>query len=744
MAETTHTSCSGTIAQCIIDLKLSKNSTDLELAISNVSNQSVGSELEKEEIQILIGEIMIDAKLVDNSKVRRRLKRLKESFEEKPIIESIEEDNNIIINNNNNNNNNNNGYVAPVYGEPNHVMEWSKANIGRVIGRGGETIQHLQNTTGAYIKIIQDSDPCIINIFGNEDMVNNVTKMINEIMDKQNRREKHANMVLLRESLPPQPTGPVIHSSSGGTMEQCIIDLNAAKVSSDVELAISTISNQSTGTENERTEIKNLLLVIMENTELSGNSKVKRRLKRLADSIEEIPEIIKSEPIINNNVDTNIDNGYINNRNYEKPSKTIECLKQYVGRVIGRGGETILMLQNTTGAYIKIMQATEPCEIVLSGNESSIAEAETMINEIINKNIKENEQQQKWLKKYNKFDDNNNNANDNVDSNIPAFIGSTCEECIKFLIEIKESKTSADVETVIASISSLVNANKETKDESKILLTDMLENKDLVSNAKIRRKVKRLLDSINEQASDVVVGNQNISSSNNNNNCNDIVDSNNPAFIGSTSEECIKFLIEIKESKTSADVETAIPLVSSLRNADSKTKKESKIILNEIIENEDLISNAKIRRKIKRLIESIEEKEVELEKKEKKEKIKKKKEPKTFDPNSIIVVYNPPPGAQLEDVIEKINNFKTSKDVEMAIENVKEGDGTTTTRRKLKRKLEQIITNESNKVIINNEARDKVKEVLNRLVGINGNGSKKMKVDTDGKTLLDIKNIDEN
>jgi far upstream element-binding protein len=53
----------------------------------------------------------------------------------------------------------------------------------------------------------------------------------------------------------------------------------------------------------------------------------------------------------------------------------MECEKGIVGRIIGRGGETINMLQGKSGAKIQIDQSIIPCKIMISGQPQNIAMA---------------------------------------------------------------------------------------------------------------------------------------------------------------------------------------------------------------------------------------------------------------------------------------------------------------------------------------------------------------------------------
>eukprot|EP00210_Caulerpa_lentillifera_P006748 g6448.t1 len=63
----------------------------------------------------------------------------------------------------------------------NRVVECPKSMIGRVIGKGGETIKTLQAQTGAVVHIQQDVDPCLITVSGSHQAVESASAMVEEI-----------------------------------------------------------------------------------------------------------------------------------------------------------------------------------------------------------------------------------------------------------------------------------------------------------------------------------------------------------------------------------------------------------------------------------------------------------------------------------------------------------------------------------------------------------------------------------
>ena len=59
-------------------------------------------------------------------------------------------------------------------------------------------------------------------------------------------------------------------------------------------------------------------------------------------------------------------------------TQTIPCPKSMVGRVIGKGGETIKALQQFTGAMIQIDQSQDPTRVTVAGDSYSVKMASSM------------------------------------------------------------------------------------------------------------------------------------------------------------------------------------------------------------------------------------------------------------------------------------------------------------------------------------------------------------------------------
>lgn len=67
-------------------------------------------------------------------------------------------------------------------------------------------------------------------------------------------------------------------------------------------------------------------------------------------------------------------------------TQSLSCPKSIVGRVIGRGGETIKMLQRQHQVNIQIEQAGDPTTVQATGPAANVAEALKHIKDIISGN----------------------------------------------------------------------------------------------------------------------------------------------------------------------------------------------------------------------------------------------------------------------------------------------------------------------------------------------------------------------
>ena len=64
-------------------------------------------------------------------------------------------------------------------------------------------------------------------------------------------------------------------------------------------------------------------------------------------------------------------------------TRSVECPKERVGKIIGRGGETIRGIQMATGARLQIDQTRQPCQVVMVGTDACVEACMQVVNEIL-------------------------------------------------------------------------------------------------------------------------------------------------------------------------------------------------------------------------------------------------------------------------------------------------------------------------------------------------------------------------
>ena len=72
----------------------------------------------------------------------------------------------------------------------------------------------------------------------------------------------------------------------------------------------------------------------------------------------------------------------------QRQQTVVDCPRSMVGRVIGKGGETIKALQQYTGAMIQIDQSCEPTKVTVAGSAQSLQLAVSMVRDIVAGNFK--------------------------------------------------------------------------------------------------------------------------------------------------------------------------------------------------------------------------------------------------------------------------------------------------------------------------------------------------------------------
>lgn len=214
--------------------------------------------------------------------------------------------------------------------------------VGRVIGKGGETIKALEAQNGARIQIDQETKQ--ITITGSVSAVASTVRAVTELLDAPAETQTIAPEASDAIDCPPGLVGRII--GRGG---ETIKGLQAA--------SMATISIDQNFPDGHPRKIH-----------ISGGAAaVANGRKLVLDLLEGGPST--AAQLLGSQFG---------------PGVSMDCPKEMVGRVIGRGGETIKGLQQHSGAKIQIDQTGNPCKVTMAGPPQAVAEAQRMINDIIN------------------------------------------------------------------------------------------------------------------------------------------------------------------------------------------------------------------------------------------------------------------------------------------------------------------------------------------------------------------------
>ena len=309
---------------------------------------------------------------------------------------------------------------------------------------------------------------------------------------------------------------------------------------------------------------------------------------------------------------------------------------------------------------------------------------------------------------------------------------------------IRSAKDPADVERVINALPSGGFGDSETLRD---LLNSIIENPELVNNAKLRRRVKRLVDTLLGSNATAVAEEVSVPVA-------PVIDSD--SYVPSSSSKYDKKIVEVSRQTTApqwekekaiplhipstdsaivtpivppprvitgsfagslkllevaastAQVEEAISDLCAESEGDDEIREAVRVRLEQLFADDSVVNNSKLRRRVKRLIDilaplSVVEEAVpevknahttalssssiitDVKKAKRKKKVHVKKED----------VKNPPCGPSLDGIIAEASSARTSDALTSVLSGVTGESGSCATRRTLKRILERVIKDDS-------------------------------------------------
>jgi predicted RNA-binding protein YlqC (UPF0109 family) len=274
-------------------------------------------------------------------------------------------------------------------------------DCGMVIGPGGKTISAIQKACGAKVQLDQTGEPRKLEISGDADACRNAENLVNKII-VEGGQVIHPNAMkggpLIKEIIECEPdyVGRVI--GKGGENIKEIQTRTGAKIN---------VHQDGCGpTQPRKIELTGTLLSIKDCVEL---------LKWVISNGPRLPPLIPGQygyvapqsmsmpqqnpygaPMSSSH---NASGSYGLAMSGQLPGVTlgsptgpgsvaviVDCPKEYCGRVIGKGGETIKTLERTTGARIQVDQnvpAGAPCKVNIAGAEANVSVAINMVQDVM-------------------------------------------------------------------------------------------------------------------------------------------------------------------------------------------------------------------------------------------------------------------------------------------------------------------------------------------------------------------------
>lgn len=217
------------------------------------------------------------------------------------------------------------------------------ALVGRLIGRGGETIRQMQQSTDTHIQIDHASQGTERKITITGKTQENVARAKAAILTTDSQDSSKT------VECPPSLVGKII--GRGGET------IRALQTASDARISV----NQDFPPEVPRQVI------------ITGKPEAVERAELMVN------ELIHGEPGSAQSVILRVCQKYGIGE-----TDLVLAPKMVIGRIIGRGGETIKNIQKVSGATVQIDQSDDPCKISISGQQSTVDQAKALISEIMN------------------------------------------------------------------------------------------------------------------------------------------------------------------------------------------------------------------------------------------------------------------------------------------------------------------------------------------------------------------------
>lgn len=277
---------------------------------------------------------------------------------------------------------NTSSFLTSVSTPDGEVIEVSPDKVGQIIGSKGAIIQDMQSRTGAKIYV-------------NQNFPDGVNRQV--IISGTNQQIKAATD-LVKRIINEGPTAIHVNSLTGGPNIQVCIECPQALVGRVIGAGGATIKELQARSGAKIQIDQNFPEGQARKINISGTQAAVSIATQLVSYVMEHGPALPPSPTptlygstLTNNLSTNQSlsstasilsfSGIGNNS-----TQIIECPKSLVGKIIGRSGETINLLQAKSGAKVQIDQNVpvgQPCKVIITGSAQSILMASQLVQELI-------------------------------------------------------------------------------------------------------------------------------------------------------------------------------------------------------------------------------------------------------------------------------------------------------------------------------------------------------------------------
>eukprot|EP01035_Chromulina_nebulosa_P021099 gene21099-27341_t len=270
------------------------------------------------------------------------------------------------------------GLATPAAGGDTILLEIAPDKVGQVIGSKGAIIQEIQTRTGAKAFVNQDFPDGVnrqVNITGTTPQVKAAAELIKLIIE-------HG------------PTAIHVNSLTGGPTLTSVLECTQTQVGKVIGTGGSVIKDLQAKSgariqidQDFPPEVPRKINITGTTTAVSlAVSLVQNILNGLGNPLPSVSPMGSYGDLSGGMYGGMMGQPSLQYGVGGEAKQTIDVQKSVVGKIIGKGGETITLIQRKSGAKVTVDQSVpegQPCKVIMTGSAQSLSLASQLINEIV-------------------------------------------------------------------------------------------------------------------------------------------------------------------------------------------------------------------------------------------------------------------------------------------------------------------------------------------------------------------------